>query len=66
MERGIPLYSYDGELLQWIDAKRLDRLVRLDRIFLVVKHPKGRVAELERRLEESNGQWVSVSSDSGR
>ena len=44
MEREIPLYSYDGQLLQWIDAKRLDRLVRLDRVSRVVKHPKGRIA----------------------
>jgi hypothetical protein len=44
MEREIPLYSYDGQLLQRIDRKRLDRLVSLDRIFRVVKHPKGRVA----------------------
>ncbi len=44
MEREIPLYSYDGQLIQWIDQKRLDRLVALDRIFRVVKHPKGRVA----------------------
>ena len=43
MEREIPLYSYDGQLIQWIDPKRLDRLVGLDRIFRVVKHPKGRV-----------------------
>jgi hypothetical protein len=44
MEREIPLYSYDGQLLQWIDAKRLDRLVSMDRVSRVVKHPKGRIA----------------------
>ena len=44
MKREIPLYSYDGQLIQWIDQKRLNRLVALDRIFRVVKHPKGRIA----------------------
>jgi len=44
MEREIPLYSYDGQLLQWVDAKRLDRLIGLDRVSRVVKHRKGRVA----------------------
>ena len=44
MDREIPLYSYDGQLLQWIDAKRLDRLVSIDRISRVVRHRKGRIA----------------------
>jgi len=44
MEREIPLYSYDGQLLQWVDTKRLDRLVTMDRVSRVVKHPKGRIA----------------------
>ncbi|MCZ2149654.1 MAG: hypothetical protein LC126_17990 [Bryobacterales bacterium] len=44
MEREIPFYSYDGQLLQWIDAKRLDRLISLDRVSRVVKHRKGHAA----------------------
>jgi hypothetical protein len=28
MERNIPLYTCDGELLQWIDEKRADRTSR--------------------------------------
>jgi hypothetical protein len=44
MEREIPLYSYDGQLIQWVDQKRLDLLVSLNRIFRVVKHRKGHVA----------------------
>jgi len=44
MEREIPLYSYDGQLIQWIDEKRLGRLAGLGRILRVVKHRKGRIA----------------------
>ena len=44
MEPEIPLYSYDGQLIQWIDQKRLDRLTGLNRILRVVKHRKGKVA----------------------
>ena len=44
MERNIPLYSYDGELVQVIDEKRLDRLVAMGRIKRVVRKRKGNVA----------------------
>jgi hypothetical protein len=43
MNKPIPLYSYDGHLIQWIDQKRLDRLVKWGRIARVVKHRKGHV-----------------------
>ncbi|MGE5487480.1 MAG: hypothetical protein ACM3ZB_06640 [bacterium] len=44
MERNIPLYSHDGALVEWINQKRLDRLLGLGRVARVVRHKKGRIA----------------------
>ena len=39
MERDIAVYNCDGELLQWIDQKRFQRLVDIGRVARVVKNP---------------------------
>ena len=65
MEQEIPLYSYDGQLLQWIDAKRLERLTALGRIFRVVKHPKGRIARATLRHMPGEPKPTSLSDYRG-
>ena len=43
MQRDIAVYSADGELLQWVDEKRFQRLAEYGRIARVVKTRAGRV-----------------------
>ncbi len=43
MDRGIPLYTHDGALIEWIDAKRLTRLAGLGRVARVVRSRNGKV-----------------------
>jgi hypothetical protein len=43
MENEIPVYSYGGALVQWVDQKRLDQLTARGRIARLVKTRKGRV-----------------------
>ncbi len=43
MERDIAVYSADGELLQWVDEKRLRRLNECGRVARVVKNRAGRI-----------------------
>jgi hypothetical protein len=38
----IPIYSYDGALVQWVDQKRLDQLIKRGRIACVIKDRKGK------------------------
>jgi len=41
MEPNIAVYSCDGELLQWMDEKRLRRLIQCGRVARVVKNRAG-------------------------
>jgi hypothetical protein len=43
MQNGIPLYSFDGGLLDWISESRMNRLDRLG-LIKIVRHKKGHVA----------------------
>jgi hypothetical protein len=43
MQRDIAVYSADGELLQWVDEKRLRRLAECGRVARVVKTRAGRI-----------------------
>jgi hypothetical protein len=43
MQNGIPLYTMDGELQDWISEKRMVWLERLE-LVRVVRHKKGHVA----------------------
>ena len=43
MRNGIPLYTAEGELCDWISEQRMARLERLG-LIQVVRHKKGRVA----------------------
>jgi hypothetical protein len=43
MQRDIAVYSADGELLQWVDQRRFQRLAEYGRIARVVKTRAGRV-----------------------
>ena len=43
MERDIAVYNCDGELLQWMDAKRLRRLMQCGRVARVVKNRAGHI-----------------------
>lgn len=43
MQNGIPLYSFDGGLLDWISEPRMERLDRLG-LIKIVRHKKGHVA----------------------
>jgi hypothetical protein len=62
MERDIAVYSYDGDLLQWIDLKRFHRLADLDRLARVVKARTGRIKRVT--LRPMPGEWKpSLVSD---
>jgi hypothetical protein len=62
MERNIALYSYDGELLQWIDLGRFHRLAGLDRFARVVRTRKGQIRRVT--LRPMPGEWKpSLLSD---
>jgi len=62
MERDIAVYSYDGELLQWIDLKRFRRLSECDRLARVVKARSGRIKRVT--LRHMPGEWKpSLLSD---
>ena len=62
MERDIAVYSYDGELLQWIDLKRFRRLSDCDRLARVVKTRSGRIKRVT--LRHMPGEWKpSLLSD---
>jgi hypothetical protein len=54
MERNIAVYNYDGELVQWMDEKRLQRLIDCGRVARVVKNRVGRIkrATLHRMADE--------------
>ena len=43
MERGVAVYNYDGEFLQWMDEKRVRRLINCGRVARVVKNRTGRM-----------------------
>jgi hypothetical protein len=43
MERDIAVYSCDGELIQWMDEKRVQRLMQCGRVARVVKNRAGRI-----------------------
>jgi hypothetical protein len=43
MQNGIPLYTADGELCDWISEKRMAGLERLG-LIQIIRHKKGRVA----------------------
>lgn len=43
MQNGIPLYSFDGGLLDWISESRMKRLDRLG-LINIIRHKKGHVA----------------------
>jgi hypothetical protein len=43
MERDIAVYNHDGELVQWMDEKRLRRLIACGRVTRVVKNRSGRI-----------------------
>ncbi len=43
MQKGIPLYAADGELLDWITESRMKRLDRLG-LIQIIRHKKGRTA----------------------
>ena len=43
MERDIAVYNCDGELVQWMDEKRLRRLMECGRVARVVKNRAGRI-----------------------
>ena len=53
MPKGIPLYTSDGEICDWISEQRLTRLDRLG-LIRVVRHKKGHIARciLHRRPGE--------------
>jgi len=53
MPKGIPLYTSDGELCDWISEQRMTRLNRLG-LIRVVRHKKGHVARciFHRRPDE--------------
>jgi hypothetical protein len=55
MPKGIPLYSSDGELRDWITDERLKRLERLQMI-RVVRHKKGHVARCILRARPGDPQ----------
>lgn len=65
MSQRIPLYTADGELIDWISPQRLARLESVGLIASVVMHPKGHVnrAYLYRRPGE--GRPVSLSQYMG-
>jgi hypothetical protein len=46
MERNIAVYNCDGALLQWIDAKRLARLIASGSVARVHKRRSGRVSRV--------------------
>jgi hypothetical protein len=48
MDNQIPLYSSDGELLDWIGQKRVDRLIAADMV-AVVHTRKGKIRRLNLR-----------------
>lgn len=54
MERNIAVCNHDGQLLQWIDQKRCQRLVNYGRVARVVKTRLGRI----RRMA---GEWPPSS-----
>ncbi len=43
MQSKIAVYSYDGELVQWMDEKRLQRLVDCGRVSRIVRNRLGRI-----------------------
>ena len=43
MERDIAVYNCDGALLQWMDEKRVRRLIECGRVARVVKNRAGRI-----------------------
>jgi len=53
MPKGIPLYTSDGEICDWISDQRMTRLDRVG-LIRIVRHKKGRVARciLRRRPGE--------------
>lgn len=62
MERDIAVYTCDGQLLQWIDRKRCQRLVDIGRVARVVKTRTGRVRRIT--LLQMPGEWKpSLLSD---
>lgn len=54
MPKGVPLYTSDGEICDWLSEQRMTRLDRLG-LIRIVRHKKGRVARciLHRRPDES-------------
>jgi hypothetical protein len=62
MEGNIAVYNCDGELLQWIDQKRCQRLVDVGRVARVVKTRAGLVRRIT--LRHMPGEWQpSLLSD---
>ena len=47
MERNIPIYSHDNELLEWVDEARLVRLEKRGRVARMVKTRTGRVVRVQ-------------------
>ena len=61
MERNIAVYSCDGALVQWIDEKRLARLVASGSVARIHKRRSGRISRvnLRQRPGESRPSFLS-------
>jgi len=61
MERNIAVYNCDGALVQWIDEKRLARLVASGNVARVHKRRSGRISRvnLHQRPGESRPSFLS-------
>jgi hypothetical protein len=61
MERNIAVYSCDGALVQWIDQKRLDRLIATGRVARVIRKRNGKTTRVTLHLRpgESRPSFLS-------
>lgn len=50
MQNEIPVYTCDGELIQFMDEKRVLRLIQFGRVARIMKNRKGRIRRVLLRL----------------
>lgn len=55
MERNIAVYNHDGQLVQWIELKRCQRLIDGGRVARIVKTRLGRIRRVT--LLRMAGEW---------